>query len=526
MSDRKEILFEKFRIDEYLKKDSFSSVYLADHIYLEKKIILKTLDTESLPDNSILERFKREARILAGLDHPNIIKVLDFGMYQKYFYISFEYYESRNVRKVIKENNLNTDQKLSLLVQLLQGLKEAHSKHIIHRDIKPENILVNERYELKIADFGLATISDELNVTNQYSIVGTPGYMSPEQIRGENLSCQTDLFSAGIVAYELLTAVNPFIGRDINETINKILENSDAYLNNLPELPVPVRSVIRKLLDKNPASRYTSADQALNDLGITQTIVEENTAPIHKKKTLLFAAVPLLIAAAIIMFFILRNSDPSDIINAQNKNITQTDAGGIDSTSEEINQPANLITENNKEEKIEEPEKESVNNTFAAKNNDPLPVNDFSQAELTGRGELFIECIPWAAIFIDSQKIDTTPLKKNIQLPAGDHTVVLIHPDYPPYSTRVKIEPDRIHQIKFRFDSVVGYLNCMVHPWGEVFINGESKGNSPLRKPIALAPGGYTLTIKNPNFSIYTEFIRILKNDTLHLKVNLSDDGN
>ena len=111
-----EILFEKFEVINLLKKDDNTGVYLANHIYLGKKIILKTLDTDNLPDKTILERFKREAKILAMLDHPNLIKVLDFGMYNNFFYISFEYFESRNLREAINKNNLSIDEKIDLMV--------------------------------------------------------------------------------------------------------------------------------------------------------------------------------------------------------------------------------------------------------------------------------------------------------------------------------------------------------------------------------------------------------------------------
>jgi serine/threonine-protein kinase len=247
-----DILFEKFEVIETLKKDSYTSVYLANHIYLGKKIILKTLSTNELPDKTILDRFKREAQILAKLDHPNLIKVLDFGTYTDFFYISFEYFESRNLRKVIQHNNLTDESKTNLVIQLLKALNIAHQNQIVHRDIKPENILVDSNLHLKIADFGLALVQNEHILTQKSSIVGTPGYMSPEQIRGENLSPQTDLFSAGIVIYELFTNVNPFLGREISETINNILNfDEEKSLKKLQTLPENIRTAVKNMLRKN-----------------------------------------------------------------------------------------------------------------------------------------------------------------------------------------------------------------------------------------------------------------------------------
>jgi serine/threonine-protein kinase len=119
MPEASKILFDRFEITDTLKKDQHTTVYLANHIYLGKKIILKTLSTEELPDKTFLDRFKREAKILAQLDHPNIIKVLDFGTAENSFYISFEYFESKNLTKVIKENNLSNDDKISLLFTVI-----------------------------------------------------------------------------------------------------------------------------------------------------------------------------------------------------------------------------------------------------------------------------------------------------------------------------------------------------------------------------------------------------------------------
>ncbi len=153
MSENQEILFNRFRIEECLKKDRISNVYIAWHIHLEKKILLKTLNTEEIEDQGWLERFRREAKVLARLDHPNIIRVLDFGSDKKVYYISFEYFNGRNLRQLLSEEPPDHEQKKHILIQLLQGLEAAHQHGIIHRDVKPENILVNNEWYLKLARF-------------------------------------------------------------------------------------------------------------------------------------------------------------------------------------------------------------------------------------------------------------------------------------------------------------------------------------------------------------------------------------
>src|SRR4030042_6041930 len=269
--NKHDILFNKFEIIECFKKDEHTGVYLANHIYLSKKIILKVLNTATIPEPIIIERFKREAKLLARLNHPNIINVLDFGTYKDFFYISFEYFKGNSLRTILKKNKLSESQKTLLLIQALNALSYAHNNGIIHRDIKPENIFINDANELKIGDFGLAFEMSENFVTGKDTIFGTPCYMSPEQVQGKRITQQSDLFSLGIVTYELFTGSNPFLGKDINETINNIISYDEKNLfSGLSALSEQIQELIKGMLRKNVQSRIKSANEALIFLDIHQ----------------------------------------------------------------------------------------------------------------------------------------------------------------------------------------------------------------------------------------------------------------
>ncbi len=485
-----EILYDKFEIIETIKKDVYTTVYLANHIYLGKKIILKTLNTDELSDKTILARFKREAKILAQLEHPNLIKVLDFGMHKNHFYISFEYFESKNLRSIIRQNNYTLEQKRSLIIRLMKALNAAHQNHIIHRDIKPENLLVNPRLELKIADFGLALMQDETKLTIQSSIVGTPSYMSPEQIRGESLHQQSDLFSAGIVALELFTGENPFLGKDINETINKILtfreEDIEAKAAHLPE---DIQAIIKGLLKRNTDKRFQSAEEVLSILGIQasnhdlkldiENIEEEKTSKYFIFGTVVL--VTMIIIAAGIYYFL--KPQIKEVINPNlaEKNYTFTDKNS-----------RNIFSQSYNQEKIPNTNSGSL-----------FP------------GKLFVEAKPYADVYIDNKKVDTTPLNDYIQLESGKHVIKLVHPDYPPYIRRINISNDKIESVKINFQELTGSLDCKVQPWGEVFINGKHVGTTPLREPINLYPGRYNLEITNKQYAdTLKKMVRINAKDT------------
>ncbi len=504
-----DILFEKFEVIECFKKDNYSGVYAAKHIYLGKKIILKTLNTKNLPDKTILERFKREAKILAKLDHPNLIKVLDFGTYKNYFYLSFEYFESENLREIISKNFLDENEKIDLVIQLLKALNAAHQNNIIHRDIKPENILVDAQNKLKIADFGLALVLNDINITQKSSIVGTPSYMSPEQIRGEKLNQQTDLFSAGIVCYELFSGKNPFLGEDLSLTINKILNfNENEISEQLALFPEKIQPVMFNMLRKSIKNRADSAKQLLSMLGVEATeynLVVKNFSRYNLKKTLIYTLVPLVFL--ILAFFIwLSEFNPtkdafksvSDNIFKNRKETKQVEPIGNQQkipTGAGIEKPAESLSLNNPD-----------------KNNGITAVKK--------PGTLFVEALPWAEVSIDDIMVDTTPLKKSIQLSPGYHTIKLSHPDYPSYQRRINITSAKQNTIKIDFNDVVGYLKCNIYPWGEIYIDGVYKAQTPLRRAIILAPGKHTLTIKNPQYPVHEEKIILAAKKTLTISYN------
>jgi serine/threonine-protein kinase len=507
-----EILFDKFKIIECLKKDEHTGAYLANHIYLGKRIILKTLNTKTILDKEKIERFKREAKILAKLDHPNIIKVLDFGTYEEFFYISFEYFESKNLRILINERETLEKNKLNLIVQLLKGLNYAHRNDIIHRDLKPENILVDESFNLKISDFGLAVALNENFVTRQTSIVGTPCYMSPEQVNGELLTERSDLFSLGIIIYELFQGTNPLLGGDINESINKVLNfNEENILNSIQNLPESVQTLLKSILKKSPGDRIKSSGEALQLMlvsGEEIKILDSQMDVVKKPGKKLYPLYFFFGAAVIFIIYLFSQAENSTPVNNEVVPITIIDTSN---NEKDIPEPRFVEEEGNSTVQMTETvtAKEDTRKT-----NSSIPV-DVKKDQIVTYGKLNITCIPWAHVYLDSIKIETTPLSNYIETTTGEHLLNLKHPDFPEYKKKIFIELNKINNIRVNLDTLFGFLECKVFPWGEVYINGEKKEDTPLTEPIKLFPGEYLLTLKNPQFRSYKKKLVLRQNDTL-----------
>jgi len=521
MKDSKnEILFKKFSVIKCYKKDEHSAVYLANQIFLDKKVFLKVLNIKSIPDQSINERFKREAKILAQLEHPNIINVFDFGMFHDYFYISFEYFESKNLRELLNSKIINDEIKLKILIQIVKGLEYAHSKNVIHRDIKPENILVDENYFVKLTDFGLAQLTDENIVTKRYAVVGTPAYMSPEQIQGDNLTTQSDLFSLGITTFELFSGKNLFIGENANETINNIISFD---VNENPKLFTTfsndIKEVIIGLLSTGPADRFKSCKEVLKILKIDHVQINKKNNRIKRK--IIYTVLFTVIVIISLIFFSFEQDEQTN--NEPVNSIKKEDQS---STEKSTNETPLL-----KSDKILIHEEISDNNSDLETNNNENIIPDTLQksnnmVKNSSFGNLFVKCYPWAKVYLNEKYIETTPLNNNINIKSGLHFLKLVHPDYPEYSDSIIIQPNELFFVEVNLDTLFGYFDCQIYPWGEIYIDGKKMGMTPLEDPIKLKEGKYNLQIRNPKYKTQKTLIHITKSETLSTKFNLKESTN
>src|SRR5215216_1663044 len=265
-----------YRIKQEIGKGGMGVVYRAEDTKLNRTVAIKALSADLIGDEKARTRFLREARTASAIDHPNICTVYEVNEVDNLLFFVMQYIEGKTLKKFIGGRPLPLDQALEFSLEIADALAEAHRRNVIHRDVKSSNIMLNERNQLKILDFGLAKqvkpadsygSSDShhtLDLTAVGSPFGTASYMSPEQAKGEVADARSDIFSFGIVMYEMITGRLPFKGKSSIDVMHAVMHDEPAPLGDA--VPPRLQQIVSKALAKDPKARYQSADLLLEDL--------------------------------------------------------------------------------------------------------------------------------------------------------------------------------------------------------------------------------------------------------------------
>jgi TolB-like protein/Tfp pilus assembly protein PilF/tRNA A-37 threonylcarbamoyl transferase component Bud32 len=258
-----------YKILEKLGEGGMGVVYKAEDTKLKRFAALKFLPPDLTRDGEARERFIQEAQAASGLDHPNICTIYEIGESEDGpMFISMPCYEGETLKRKIERGPLGPEEAVSIVLRVAEGLTRAHEAGIVHRDIKPANIMVTDRGDVKLLDFGLAKLAAPTRLTRAGTMMGTVAYVSPEQAHGESVDHRTDIWSLGVVLYEMLTGELPFKGDYEPSVVYSILKEEPAPLTSLrPEVPVGLDRVVSKAMAKNPDERFGDARQLISVLG-------------------------------------------------------------------------------------------------------------------------------------------------------------------------------------------------------------------------------------------------------------------
>lgn len=280
--EEKRILANRYELIQKIGSGGMAVVYQAYDTSLDRQVAVKLLREEYIDNPDFIRQFQREAKAVAKLSHQNIVNIYDFGTSDDLMYLVMEYVDGCTLKELIAKNGpLPIQQVLDYSIQICYGMAQAHSHNIVHKDIKPHNIMIDRNHIAKITDFGIAQAINHLTVTHNSGVLGSAHYFSPEQARGEQVSFESDIYSLGIVLYEMLTGKVPFTGENpVSVALKHMQERPPSLRVARRDIPLELELVVLQALEKNPANRFQSMEEMAEALLQVQKFVDDSGAGI------------------------------------------------------------------------------------------------------------------------------------------------------------------------------------------------------------------------------------------------------
>lgn len=499
---------DQVKIEHKISESGTTAVYRAFDEVLHRPVLLKVLHKHLAHDPVVRERFIREARSCAALRSEHIVQVYDLTEVEGAPAIVMEFVDGKSLKDVIAEGKYRTFEfTKKVATHVLRGLSVAHEKGVIHRDIKPGNILVSNNGTVKVTDFGLASFALSPTVTMEGMVVGTPAYMSPEQVQGDKIDARTDLFALGVTLVEVLSGERIFEGSTYTECMMKVLAFKESSLEKYNEVAPPeFLQFLKRLMNPKKEERFESASEALQVLGEKRSDVVHSLRPVNRgvKRALISAVAGITVLVLLIVFGWMRVSEQ------------QPDQQIVQSNSE-IPAPSNVDSSVRREEKSDTIVSHS--NVQPLHQSEEMNDKRHSAVIVKDSGKVFFTSMPWAKVYVNNQLIGETPTAKPVILAAGTYTVMFTNPSFEPIVQTITVDARTEMTVNGNFLEHVGYLMCTVTPWAEVYIDEQYKDTTPLSKPIMVSAGKHIVRFKNSAFNDIVKEISISPKDTILLSI-------
>ncbi len=498
----------QFKIEQKINESGTTIVYRAFDEVLHRTVLLKVLHKHLANDQDLRQRFVREARACAALQSEHIVQVYDLTEIDGAPAIVMEFVEGKSLKDVIaSDEKANIGFAKKTAIHLLRALSIAHERGIIHRDIKPGNILLSENGTLKVTDFGLAYVALSPTVTMEGMVLGTPAYMAPEQVRGDDVDARTDLFALGVTLVEVLSGERIFEGSTYTECMKKVLAFKTDELDRFDIKSTPEFSnFLRKLLNPKKDDRFSSAREALDmiDEKKSSTVVGPIISPKKKNLIPMGISVIVLIISLVFGWTILTSTVPSEKVDAK-KELPTSDTQKIQSREVFNVKPTSIM----QSDKVVLPKEESV----SKKEENVVHIDS---------GKVYITSTPWAKVYINNELIGETPISKPIILAAGSNTVMFSNPSFDPIIKTIIVEANQDISVAGNFMENAGYIMCVVSPWAEVYVDEQYKNITPLEKPIMISAGKHTIRFRNSAFTDLVKEVTVKAKDTIHVSMTFT----
>lgn len=552
------------RIFAELHRGVLTVVYKGYQQNLDRTVLVKVLQSEFADDAEIRDRFQQEARLIAQIQHPNVVTIFDYGVHAGTCYFAAEYIDGFNLLQLIQlaesqapvTKGLPPELATFVLAETAKGLRAAHDKNILHGDIKPENILISHQGRVKLSDFGLARLLNTQSHTENIT-AGTLAYFSPEHISGGPLQHCSDIFSLGATFYEMLTGVVPFSGKTTNELFESILNDDPLpYLRKQQRIPEPLSQICAQMLTKHPDERLQNCDSFLTQLDSFRSAAHvrhgaselskfmaapheyrrhrfeeapshqlaEPEVPTRRNSAIYPAAFALLLVLLLIVWLNLKQENEparSKSVDIQNQALPETTGANGD-------MPQADSAKTSRPPAVAQPEPAttgpaaSAPRAAAVSRSTSEAKEGLDQDKAMTPSRVRLVCTPWATVFVDGDSVGLTPLPEALVLKPGDHTITLRNPRFPPHEMQVNIKPGAQETIEFSFWSTVGTLVLDVSPWAEVYIDGIYRDTIPPQEhPIVVRPGRHKLALRHPALGEWQSEFEAVAGEKTELKLNL-----